>query len=234
MTAIFKREFLSYFTTPLGYVFLSVFYLLSGIFFYDVVLYNNTTKIGNICEMMFSIVLFLIPIITMRLLSEEKRQRTDQVLLTSPVSLTAVVYGKFFAAFSIYILGMSVILIYAFVISAFTQLNWLEIIGNLTGIILIGGAMISIGLLISGMTESQVVAAVITFGVSLGLMLIESFSGSVNNEIISALVNGVSFQSRYYPFTRGLFEISSFIYFFSVIIIFNFLTVRVIEKRRWS
>jgi len=234
MTAIFKREFISYFTSALGYVFLAVFYFFAGFFFYQIVLLGNSTRIGMICSQLFTIVVFIIPIITMRLLSDDKRQKTDQALLTSPVSLSAIVYGKYLAAFTIFASGVLITLVYAFVMSAFRPLNWPEIFGNVVGLLLMGGAMISIGLLISAMTESQVVAAVITFGVSLGLLLMEMAAGSVNHPILSAIVNGLSFQSRYQPFTSGLFNISNVLYFISVVVVFNFITVRVIEKRRWS
>ena len=236
MVSIFKREFFSYFNSPLGYVFLTAFYFFSGMFFYVFVLVHNSTRIGMICENMFQIVLFVVPIITMRLLSEEKRQKTDQVLLTSPISLTSVVYGKFLAACSILAIGTAVTLIYAFVISAFSvsSLNWLEIFGNILGLLLLGGAMISVGLFISALTESQVVAAVSTFAVSIGLLFVEMLSSGLNNEIITTIINGISFSGRYREFTQGIFNISNFLYFISVIVIFNFLTVRIIEKRRWA
>ena len=95
MKAIFRREIIAYFTSPIVYVYLAVFTFFSGVFFQATCLYNRTTNMGGIYDNMFSVLLFIIPILTMRLLSEDKKHKTDQCLLTAPVSLTGIVLGKF-------------------------------------------------------------------------------------------------------------------------------------------
>ena len=110
MTAIFKREFKSFFTTPLGYVILVIFNLFSGIQFWFGTLYSGTVEMSYVFNIFPMLVLAAIPILTMRLLSEERRQKTDQALLTAPVSLVGIVMSKFFAAFLLYVIGVSVTL----------------------------------------------------------------------------------------------------------------------------
>ncbi|MEG0457582.1 MAG: ABC transporter permease, partial [Oscillospiraceae bacterium] len=153
MVAIFKRELSSYFTSPIGYVFLGIFYVISGFFLFSTIL-SGTTDMSFIFSGMFIVLVFLVPILTMRLLSEEKKQKTDQVLLTSPVNLFSIVIGKYLAAFTVFLCGLSITLIYALVLAGnSTSFDWLVVFGNYIGIILLGGCFIAIGLFVSSLTE---------------------------------------------------------------------------------
>lgn len=117
MLAIYRREMGAFFTSGVAYVFLAVFWLVSGIFFYNGVVASGTTDTSSMFSSMFYIVLFLIPVLTMKLLSEEKKNRTDQGLLTAPVGLWEIVLGKYFAALTLYIIAESVVFIYAFILN---------------------------------------------------------------------------------------------------------------------
>ena len=163
MKAIFRRELLAYFTSPLGYVFLSVFYIFAGIFLYFTCLSSGVADLSNTFYFLFIILILLTPILTMRILSEEKKQKTDQLLLSSPVTLTGLVMGKFLAAFLVYALGVVITLVYAVVLSIFATLQWSVIIGNIVGLLLIGAAFIAIGIFVSSLTENQVTAAILTY-----------------------------------------------------------------------
>lgn len=122
MLAILKRELSSYFTSPIGYVFLAVFYFFSGMFFYSV-LYSNSTDISYVFSGMFTVLLFVVPLLTMRLMSEEKKQKTDQLLLTSPVSLTGLVLGKFLAAVCMYAIALAVTVVYSLILRGLPRRN---------------------------------------------------------------------------------------------------------------
>ena len=233
MAAIFRREFSSYFTSPIGYIFLTVFYFFSGIFFNSVVS-SNSTDVTPVFGSLFLVLLVLIPLLTMRLMSEEKKQKTDQLLLTSPVSLSGLVYGKFLAAFCIYAMGIAVTLVYAVVLAGFASPQWMVIAGNILGALLLGFAMISIGIFISSLTENQMIAAVGTFAVMLFIYLMDAFSGWIGVKWVSNVLMSISFMTRYSEFTSGILNFSTVLYFLSIGVIFNFLTVRVLEKRRWS
>lgn len=234
MTAIMRRELSAYFYSPIGYIFLAVFYVFSGFYFFAACLMGNSTDISPVFQSMFTIVLFLIPILTMRLLSEDIKHRTDQALLTAPISLTSLVLGKFLAAVAVLLMSLSITLVYALTIAVFAPPNWALIFGNFTALLLLGMAFISIGLFISSMTENQVIAAIGGFSAALLLIILDSFSSVITNPIVTAIVSGISFFGRYNDFTVGKFDLSNVVFFLSVCAVFIFLTVRVLEKRRWS
>ena len=234
MSAIFKREFKAYFTSPIGWVFLGAFFVFSGIYFYIGVLLMQSTQVESVIMSMFSIVMFLIPIITMRLFSEDKRQKTDQALLTAPVNLLPMIMGKLLAAFAIYALAFSVTFVYAIIISCYGEVSWSLYFSNLLGILLLGAAMIPIGGLISSLTENQVVSAIGSFLIMLVLSFVDTLATLVPYEWLQKVILGVSVYNRYNDFALGQLDYADMIFFLSVGAVFVFLTVRVFEKKRWA
>ena len=234
MSAIFKREFKAYFTSPIGWVFLGAFFVFSGIYFYVGVLLMQSTQVESVIMSMFSIVMFLIPIITMRLFSEDKRQKTDQALLTAPINLLPMIMGKLLAAFAIYALAFSITFVYAVIISAYGAVSWSLYFSNLLGILLLGAAMIPIGGLISSLTENQVVSAIGSFLIMLVLSFVDTLATLVPYEWLQKVILGVSVYNRYNDFALGQLDYSDMIFFLSVGAVFVFLTVRVFEKKRWA
>ena len=234
MFSIFKREFRAYFTSPLGYVFLAIFYAFSGLFFYIFSLSIGSTDISGVFLMMFIVLMIFVPLLTMRLLSEDKKQKTDQLILTAPVSLLSVVLGKFLAAYAIFVIGVAVMPVYGFVMSTFTTISWLLIWGNTVGLLLIGGIFVSVGLFVSSLTENQMIAAIGSFFINLMILLMNTLTSALPSGIFKDVLASVSVYSRYSEITNGIFSLSSLIFFISVIFIFLFLTVRVLEKRRWA
>ena len=234
MSAIFKREFKAYFTSPIGWVFLGAFFVFSGIYFYVGVLLMQSTQVESVIISMFSIVMFLIPIITMRLFSEDKRQKTDQALLTAPVNLLPMIMGKLLAAFAIYALAFSVTFVYAIIISCYGEVSWSLYFSNLLGILLLGAAMIPIGGLISSLTENQVVSAIGSFLIMLVLSFVDTLATLVPYEWLQKVILGVSVYNRYNDFALGQLDYADMIFFLSVGAVFVFLTVRVFEKKRWA
>lgn len=236
MGAIFRRELGSFFTSGIAYVFLGIFYLLSGWLFSVNTLDIGTSDMSGYLSILVAAIIILVPVLTMKTFSEEKKQKTEQGLLTAPVSLGAIVLGKYFAVFVMYLLGISVIFIHAVILSFFGTVDWILVLSNYAALLLMGSACVAIGMLVSALTENQVVAAVggifaLLFVFILGFIASFSF---VNIEFISDILTSLSFYNKYYEFTCGIFNLSSVLFFISVAVIFNFLTVRLFEKRRWS
>ncbi len=245
MTAILKREFTSYFTSPLGYVFLAVFYGFSGLFLWMMSLTTGSADMSGTFLWMFFIMIVLIPVLTMRTMADDKRQKTDQLTLTSPISLFGLVTGKFLAAFFIFLLGVAVLLIYALFISgavADTAANsgveasfgWASVFGNLVGITLVGAVFISVGIFISSLTENQMIAAIGSIGANIVLCLFDVLATYVQIDWLQEFIMSLSVFYKYQEFTYGIFSLTNIVFFLSLIVLFNFFTMRVLERRRWS
>ncbi len=234
MTAVFKREVRAYFQSPLGYVFIAVMYFFTAYYFFTYNLYNNTTDMSSLFNQLFSVVLFLVPILTMRLMSEDKRARTDQLLLTAPVSRIGIVLGKYFSALCVYLVAISASLLMALVLAVYGTPDWPVIIGNIIGLVLLGAALIAICMFLSSITESQVIAAVSGFAVSLFLVLVDALIYVVSGELVQKIFSYMSFNGRYNGFTIGIIDFSNVLFFLSIAAMFVLLTAAVLEKRRWS
>lgn len=235
MGAIFRREFKAFFTNPIGYVVLAVLFCVSGYFFYAYNMYSGMADLSGVFGGLFTVSLLVIPFLTMRLFSEEKRQKTDQALLTAPTGLTGIVLGKFFAALALFTIGISITLVYAIVIALQTTPDWLVLIGNYVGLILVGGLVVAIGVLISSLTESQIIAALGTLAVSLLLMTVDVFSTIFSSiSWITSVTEFLSVSSRYGDFTAGLLQYDNVIFFLTLQALFIFLTVRVLDSKRWN
>ncbi len=238
MLAIWKREFQNYFLTAIGYVFMTVFLVAGALFF---LLYNVLSN-SNSLEMMFGnliyLFMFIVPILTMKLLSEEKRSRTDQLLLTSPLSISSIVGGKFLAAVSVFALSLVGTVFSIIVIVTYGKPYWGLIFSNYLGYFLMGCTYISIGVLMSALTENQTSAAVLTFGVNIGLQIIESVAPALSLPSYLQWISGVfswfSLYQRYYTFTAGVVSLANVVYYLTFIGLMLFFAVRVIDKRRWS
>jgi len=234
MIAILNREFLAYFRAPLGYVFICAMYFFTGYYFFTFNIYNNTTDTTTLFAMLFPVVLFLVPILTMRLLSEERRTKTDQTLLTSPVSRIGIVCSKYLAALCVYTLAISGTLLMAVVLEIYSQPDWSVVIGNFFGLFLLGAALIAVCLFISSLTENQVIAAVGGFGASLFLILLDAMQYVVSSRVLRLLFNHMSFNGRYRGFTIGVIGLADVIFFLSIAACFLCLTTIVLERRRWN
>lgn len=234
MLAIFKREWKAYFTSMLGYVYLTMFLVLSGVMFIVTNLWNADASMTGFFGSMISWSIFILPILTMRLFSEDKKLKTDQLLLTAPIGIHEMVLGKFFAAVGAFLAGVAVTVIYPIILSFYGNLPVAETISTYIGFILFCGCIISIGAFMSSLTESQIVAAISTYGVMILTMFLGNLSEMVSNSTLSSIFMWLSPLDRFTDFTMGVLNIGSIIYYISIMAIFLFLTVRVFEKRRWS
>lgn len=234
MSAVFKRELKGYFTSPIGWIYLAVFYFFAGLFLFLGPVLMLSPNMSSLFSSLQTIVMFLVPILTMRLFSEDKRQKTEQLLLTAPVGLTGIIFGKLLAAFTVFAMGFSATFIYALVLEGFGAVEWAIYFSNLIGMLLLGLALISIGAFISSLTENQVVAAIGGFAVTLLLVFVDTLASVFTTGWISDILTNLSVYTRYNDFSLGVINFSDIIFFLSVSAIFVFLTVRVFEKKRWS
>lgn len=287
MLAIYKKELKSYFTSMTGYVFIAFFLVIIGIYY---VVYNMIQLYANF-EYVLSGVSFifvlLVPILTMRLMAEEKKQKTDQLLFTSPLPVGKIIAGKFFAVLTVYLAVMAIICLYPLILLQFGSLSLKVAYGSILGFSLLGAAYIAIGLFISSLTESQVVSAVVSFVVILITALMDGIVNllpkdkksawiiftliiivicwliyemmhnitisltaaviceavltvfyimkpTVFDGLVSRVFNWFSVIARFDNYTKGVLDLSSAVYFISIVFLFQFLTVQAIKKRRWS
>lgn len=235
MGAIFRREIKAYFTSPIAYIFIAVFYVYTGMYFVGTNIYYATTDMSSVFSGVFTLMMIMLPLLTMRLMSEEQKQKTDQCLLTAPVNLAAIVMGKFFAALCVFLIGMAIYIPYVLVLYKLAgSIAWATVLGNMLALLLLGASFISIGMFISSLTENQIVAAIASFIVIMLFYMIDVLASSVSVDWLKNVMVSLGFYNRYYEFTNGIINIPSIVFFLSATFICNFLTVRVLEKRRWG
>ena len=233
MSCIIKKEFNHYFHSLTGYIYAGVFLLLAGFYF---VMGNLVSQSGDI-KVFFSsfnsVMMFLLPILTMRLFSEERKNRTDELLLTAPISITKLVLGKFFATMLFFLLVLAVTLLYPVTLKILGAGALMDTVGNYLGLILMVGAFIAVGLFVSVLTENQVISAVITYSVLLLLYVLDSVE-SLSSGVGARLASFVSLRAHYEGFTYGLVDIADIVFYLSFTALFLFFSVYVLEHRRIS
>ena len=236
MSAVFKRELRSLFSSPLAYLVLAIMFAISGYYFYLANMEFGYRSLNFVFSALYNYACFLVlPILTMRLFSEEKRQKTDQALFTAPVSLTGVVMGKFLAAFFVFLIGISITLVLAIVIAFVTDPGWQSVIGNYFGLVLYGGMLVAAGLFFSCLTESQLIAALCTFAFELVLSSVNYLTTVfADNKLVESVVNFLSVSDRYSHFTAGAIHYGDVVFFLSMQALFVFLAVRVLDRKRWA
>lgn len=247
MFAIFKKELRGYFINPIGYIYLGVFLVAAALICAFTTIQVGSYNTSSYFQYLIFVFVVLIPLLTMRLFSEERKTRTEQLLLTSPVSLTGMVLGKYFAAAVLFLIGVLISCINFFPLVSYaitesaaatadTHIGPIggQVVGCLVGIILVGAAFIAIGMFVSALTESQLAAAVISIAALFGSVLVGVISASIDSEGVRMVLNWISLLSRFDAFAMGMFDFSAILYYVSIAGIFIFLTVRVYDKRRWG
>lgn len=287
MKAIYKKEMKSYFTSMVGYLFIAFFLALIGLYFY---LQNMLNEYADFSYTLYSVTIFfvlLIPMITMRIMAEENKQKTDQLLLTAPISITKIIIGKYLAVLTIFSIVMAITCSYPLIMANYGTVNLKTSYSAILAFFLLGAVYLAIGMFISSTTESQAFAAVITFVVVLitvlasGIasimptdnktawivfsviylvitivtytmmhnMALSFFIGCIGEIGIALLYllkptlfegsvvkvfNWLSVTSRFNNFVYGVFDVAAIVYYLSLTVLFVFLTVQTIKKRRWS
>lgn len=233
MGAVFKRELKGYFISPIGYLVIGLYAALYIILFHG--LYQvGLPQVSMLFNYSFILTLFLMPILTMRSFSEERRQKTDQALLTAPVGLTAIVMGKFFAALTVFALAQVITLVMSLIFAFHVTVDLMGLFCCLLGSVLVAASLIAAGIFLSCLTDSQVLAAVGGIGVSVLLATMDTLVSVINVDFISTIAEWISFTGRFNTFCTGVLDYANLAFFLSFTAVFLFLTVRVQEKRRWA
>jgi len=238
MLAIYKKELRSYFTSAVGYVFIAAFLAVNGFIFS-----LNTIQVGSTGQrydikdyyiMLLFVFSILIPLLTMKIFSDEKKLKTEQLLLTAPVGLVSMVTAKFLSAYTMFAGTYLVSCLNYYVLFRYGKPTAGVIYGHIIGILLIGAAFVAIGVFVSSLTENQISAAVLTITILLGTLVINFLNDWIDITFIRVVLSWISIYSRFFTFTYGIFDINACVYYVSIVIIFLFLTVRIYEKRRWE
>jgi gliding motility-associated transport system permease protein len=250
--AIAHKELKSYFSTPIAYIVIGFFALLFGYFFYAMLVIFNQQSLqfagaggggADINQQLIRplflnasvILLFVLPLITMRTYSEEKRSGTIELLLTSPVSDLEIILGKFLGAMALYAAMLAITVIHMLLLFSYAnpKPEWTVPVIGYVGLLLMGGCFISVGLLISSLTKNQIVSGMVTFAVFLLLWVINwiaSFTGPTTQSVL----NYLSITDHFDDFTRGILDTKHLIYYFSVMSFGLFLTARSVDTERWK
>ncbi len=237
---VWRRELGTYFRSPLGFVVLAVFLLLAGYFFYSDLLFFALWGGGSIesglWERVFLdvrlILLLVIPLVTMRLFAEERKLGTMELLWTYPVTDVSIVAGKFMASLSFLLLMLLPTVIYPVVLARWYPVDPAPLVAGYLGLVLLGTAFVACGMATSSLTESQVVAAVLAYGVLL-LFWFGTWNEAVAGETVMRLLLLVSLFDRFYGFATGVVDTRDVVYFVLFTAFFLFLTTRILHARSW-
>lgn len=235
MLAIYKRELKSYLHTVIGSIFIAAVLLLIGLYFFAYNLYSCYPYFSYAISSASIVILVAVPILTMRMIAEERKNKTDQLILTAPVKVWAIVLGKFFAALTVFAIPCIISLVYPLILTKFGTVAIKESYVAVLGFFLYGMTCIAIGTFISSLFESQILAAVISFlALFLGYMM--SSICSLVSSSVNLLTAILGFYDLYTPMSAmmsGLFDIGSVVYYVSMTALFLFFTVQSIQKRRY-
>ena len=224
MWAIVKKEFKSYFLSPIGYIYIGVFLLTCSIFFYLDIFVNLSTDFPYMFGSAVTILTFIVPLITMRMFSEERKNGTEQLLLTSPRSITQVVLGKFIAAALVVLVSVLLTLIYFGILSYFGEPQLGKSLIAILGFALLSIAYVSFGMFASSLTENQVVSAVITIAEFVLLWFLPSFS--------SIFIDFSLMEAFFESFYLGTISIKNLVLLVSFTVLFVVFTIMVLQRRK--
>lgn len=287
MLAIYKKELKNYFINMTGYIFIAFMLAITGIFTTIVNLMSAYPTFESVLSNITIVFLLIVPILTMRSVAEERHSKTDQLLYSLPVSVTQIVLAKYLAMFTVFLIPTAIISLYPLILSIFGNVYFGTAYSSILGFLLLGGALIAVGMFMSSLTESQVIAAVTSFGVVFAMYLMSMLASlipsgamaslvafavvllifvfivynltkngtvagitgaagafllaglyfinsSVFDGLFASVLNWLSVFDRFSTFTNGLFDLTSVVYYLSLIVLFVFCTVQSVEKRRWS
>ena len=224
MWAIFKKELKTYFLSPIGYISIGIFMLMYSIFFYLTTITYGSVDMGNLYYATARYgLLLMVPLLTMRMFSEERKNGTEQLLLTSPRSVTSIVLGKFFAAVAVILITLILSIIYAIIISFFGNVNIPTLIVTIIGFLLVAMAAISIGMLASSITENQIIAAILTIVVLVAPWFLTD---------ISSIFASVDLIDKFMNFPSGVVSVSDTVCLLSITIMCTLITIILIKRRK--
>jgi len=251
IAAIYRREFSYFFNSPVAYAVITVFLILAGYFFYNLLGYFNLLSIqvmqnpvraralnltdsvvGPLLGNMSTILMLILPLLTMRLLSEERRAGTAELLFTYPISDWDAVLGKYFATITVFIVMLVMTMVYPAVLTRYTDPEPGPLITGYLGLFLMGSSFVAMGLFFSSLSESQMVAGVSTFGCGL-LFLVVGWIAPFVSPVVASVLEQLSILEHFQGFARGVIDTTDVVYYLNVIVFFLFMSVRVLDSNRW-
>jgi len=250
IVAIAQKELRSYFASPIAYVVIGMFAFIFGYFYVAILnmFAQQSMQMGamgmggpvNVNQQMIRpllqnaavVVLFVLPMITMRTYAEEKRSGTIELLLTSPLTDFQIITGKFIGAFTLYAAMLAVTLVHVAVLFVYGNPEWKPIASGYLGLLLLGGCFISVGLLVSSLTRNQIIAGMITFGLFLVLWVID-WIGSFGGPTVGKVVSYLSITGHFDDFAKGVIDTTHLVYYLSFITFGLFLTAKAVDSERW-
>ena len=250
--AIFGKEMRIYFNSPMAYVVIAVFLLINGYLFYNIVAFTVNQGMQlirfqqslpqiNINEMIFRpifhnmavVMILTLPMLTMRLLAEEKKTKTIELLMTSPITLTQIILGKYLATVFILFITLALSGFMPILLGFYGTVSWSPILTGYLGLLLLGGVFLSLGLLASALTENQVIAGFVGFATILLLWLLGWFAQAAPDLPFVSVISYISVGEHFDNFVKGLIDTSDLIYLLSLIVFGLFLTHRVMDSDRY-
>lgn len=233
MKHLFKKEIDAYFTTPFGFVFLGIFLLISGVMFTVYNLLGANGDLNGMFDLMKNLSFMVFPVLTMRMFAEERRAGTEQLLVTSRLSPTNIVLGKFFAALLVFVAALAVTLIYVGILARYGMPNYGSIAASYLGFFLLGAAMIAVCTFTSSFAENQITAAIASFGTLFFMVILASFVKSIDIPVVTPALSAVAITIRYDEFTLGILRPGPVVYYLAVTAVFLGLTVKNLQWRRY-
>lgn len=243
LLATLNRELRAYFFSPLAYVVLTFFLLINGYVFVLIVSFLNDPRASGTAtplKLFFGdtlffwlVMLFVTPILTMRLISEERKSGTIESLMTAPVSEVEVVVGKFLAAWGFYLFLWLPTVIYVMIIARHSDVDWGPILSGYLGILGIGAVFLAVGLFASSFTKNQVVAAIITFAILIFFFAIAFVESLATSEPLKEVLAYINLLQHTDDFGKGIVDTRRLIYYLSTTVLFLFLTSRALEAKKW-
>lgn len=236
MLAIFKREFKSYFQNVIGWLFVAALLAVYGLYFYVYNLKNGYPYISYDLKGIGFIMMIAVPILTMRSLSDEKKTKTDQLMLTSPVSVGRIVAGKYLAMAAVYTIDIALFTLSPLVLSIYGKVALSEAYVALFGYWLYGLSCIAVGLFISSISESVIISAILTFAALFLSYMMQSITGLISSSgnLLTKVLNCFDLYTPFENFVSGCFSVTSAAYYVTVTLLLCFLTTQSIQKRRWA
>ena len=224
MFAVMKKELKSYFFSPIGYVVIGIFLFVFSVFFYLTTITYGTVNLGTLYyyTALYGLMI-IIPILTMRMFAEERKSGTEQILLTSPVRMSSVVFGKFFAALAVIIITLIMSIMYFFIVGYFGSPNIKVVLVHMLGFVLVSGAALSIGMFASSITENQIIAGIIT----IAFLIMSLFVQDLNNIFVNLAI-----MNFYQDFPNGVISFKEVISLLAFTAMFTSFTIMVMQRRK--
>lgn len=233
MNTIYKRELSAFFRSPVAYCVIGMFMVMTGLFFWIYNVLSGSVYFGNTLNTISMFLIFFSPIITMRLLAEERKNGTEVLLRTSPVSLWGIVLGKFLAAYTVFAIMVLLTVVYPIIMSFFGTVPFAVTFGAYVGFLLVGAVFVAIGIFTSSVTENQIVAAVSGIVVLLIMYFMQSIGATIGG-VFGTVLMWLSPLSRFSEFASGIMNFASLIFYLSFTGVMLLITVMNLERKRWN